>query len=96
MRELLYLAVTKIGTDEIGIPKVNEETALQNILNTAYAWAGILCVLVIIIAGILYVLSAGDASKIKKAKDAITGAVVGLIFVLLAFAITAFVMGRIS
>jgi hypothetical protein len=44
----------------------------------------------------MYVLSAGDSSKVKKAKDAIMGAVIGLIFILLAYTITAFVMGRIG
>lgn len=96
MKQLLYSAVTKLNPDAVGVPKVSEDSALQNILNTAYTWAGIVCVIVLIIAGLLYVTSAGDASKVKKAKDAIMGAVVGLVFILLAYTITAFVMGRIG
>lgn len=95
MNNLMYLAV-KINPNDVNVPRVDEDAALQNILNTTYTWAGIICVLVIVIAGIMYVLSAGDASKIKKAKEAIVGAVVGLAVVLLAYTITAFVMGRIN
>jgi uncharacterized BrkB/YihY/UPF0761 family membrane protein len=95
MKNILYTAVTKISPDDINVPRVDADTALQNILNTAYTWAGIICVIILIIAGIMYVLSAGDSSKVKKAKDAIMGAVIGLIFILLAYTITAFVMGRI-
>lgn len=96
MKNILYTAVTKISPDDINVPRVDEDTALQNILNTAYTWAGIVCVIILVIAGIMYVLSAGDSSKVKKAKDAIMGAVIGLIFILLAYTITAFVMGRIG
>jgi uncharacterized BrkB/YihY/UPF0761 family membrane protein len=96
MKNILYTAITKISPDDINVPRVDEDTALQNILNTAYTWAGIVCVIILVIAGIMYVLSAGDSSKVKKAKDAIMGAVIGLIFILLAYTITAFVMGRIG
>lgn len=96
MKNILYTAVTKISPDDINVPRVDEDTALQNILNTAYTWAGVVCVIILVIAGIMYVLSAGESSKVKKAKDAIMGAVIGLIFILLAYTITAFVMGRIG
>jgi uncharacterized BrkB/YihY/UPF0761 family membrane protein len=96
MKNILYTAITKISPDDINVPRVDEDTALQNILNTAYTWAGVVCVIILVIAGIMYVLSAGESSKVKKAKDAIMGAVIGLIFILLAYTITAFVMGRIG
>lgn len=93
---LTYFAA-KLGLDEIGAKGSVLETEgglLSGILNTAYIWAGIICVAIIVVAGILYVVSAGDASKVKRAKDAIVGSVIGLMVIIFAFVITQFVMGR--
>lgn len=85
---------TRINPGDVGVPTVDANSAIANILNTIYAWAGIVAVLVIIIAGFMYVTSAGNAATVKKAKDAILGAVIGLVVVIMAFAITTFVLGR--
>lgn len=86
----------KIAPSEIGIqdPVRSADSALLNILNTTYLWAGIVCVAVIIIAGYFYVISNGNAANIKRGKDAIMGAVIGLIVIILAFTMTQFVIGR--
>ena len=57
-------------------------------------WAsGIISVLMIIIGGFMYVLSAGDQAKVTKAKDTVLYAVIGLVVTLLAFSIVKFVLG---
>lgn len=85
----------KINPSEIGLTATKgADTLLQNVLNAAYLWAGIICVIVIIVAGFYYVTAAGNAQAITKAKNAIFGAVIGLVVIILAFAITAFVVGR--
>ncbi|MDB5186547.1 MAG: hypothetical protein JWM07_19 [Candidatus Saccharibacteria bacterium] len=98
MSILTYVAeaAQKIDPSLIGIndPVKNSDTAMLNILNTVYLWAGIVCVIVIIIAGFIYVTSNGNAANIKKGKDAIMGAVIGLVVVIMAFTITQFVLGR--
>ena len=58
-----------------------------------YFWAGVVAVVVIIAAGFFYVTSSGNPQQLTRAKNAIMGAVVGLIVVLLAFSITAIVLG---
>lgn len=85
----------RLDLNQVNVPTVTPDSAVQTILNTVYIWAGIICVVIIIVAGFMYVTSAGNAASVKKAKDAITGAVIGLIFIMLAFAITAFVIGRL-
>lgn len=87
--------IPKLNAPSLGVPQLDPGAALHNGLNTAYTWAGIICVIIIIVAGFMYVTSSGDAAKVKKAKDAILGAVIGIIVILMAFAITAFVMGRL-
>lgn len=52
---------------------------------------GILAVVMIVIGGIFYVISAGDAVKIQRAKNTILYAVVGLAISLLAYTIVYFV-----
>lgn len=98
MKFLNLLAETsvKITPRDIGIddPVTSADGTFLNLLNTAYMWAGIVCVIVIIIAGFYYVLSNGNAANIKRGKDAILGAVIGLVVVILAFTITQFVIGR--
>ncbi len=91
--QLQYLAV-KINPDDVGIPDNTADSVFSGGLNAVYFAGGIACVIVIIVAGILYSLSAGDSNQIKVAKNAILYAVVGLVVILMAFAITAFVIGQ--
>lgn len=92
----LFAVSGKIDPKDIGItdPVKNADTLVSNFLVPVYTWAGIVCVVVIIIAGYFYVTSSGNASSVTRAKDAIFGAVIGLIVILAAFIITQFVIGR--
>lgn len=78
------------------IPRMSAEAILSSVLNTVYLVTGIVAVIVIIIAGYMYVTSSGDSAVVTKAKGAITYAVVGLVVIILAFAITWFVVGRFA
>lgn len=94
-----YELLTKFGLtqDEIGYQSIlTSDNALQKILDLVYMWAGIVAVLVIVIAGLLFITSRGDANQMKRSKDAIRGAVIGLIVVMVAFAITRFVIGGVQ
>lgn len=91
---LMNFAINKINSGDAHIPAVVANDAqLTNILNTVYTVAGIIGVIVIIIAGFLYTTSGGDASNVQKAKNAILYAVIGLIVIMLAFVITNYVIG---
>jgi hypothetical protein len=85
------------GKDEINnISTLSGDEILQNGLNIVYFAAGAAAIIVIIIGGIMYATSSGDASGITKAKNQIVYAVVGLVIVLAAFAITNLVIGGLS
>lgn len=91
------LAKTTINPNEVGIPVVNiSNSTVGTLLNTVYFWAGIVAVIVIIIAGFIFVTSNGDANKISRAKQAILGSVIGLVVIMLAFVITQFVIRGVS
>lgn len=66
---------------------------MKTIINVILTILGTIAVIMIIIGGIRYTTSNGDASQIKSAKDTIMYAVVGLVVAILAFAIVNFVIG---
>lgn len=72
------------------------ENSLQQVVSALLFLIGAISVIVIIIAGIMFTVSAGDPGRAKKAKDAILYAVVGLIVALLGYAIVAFVVQNIN
>lgn len=92
MNHLIYLAA--LTANEAGVEKINANSVVTGVLNTVYFAAGVTAVIVIIISGMFYIISQGDASKIKRAKDGVLYAVVGLVIVLMAFILTNYVIGR--
>ena len=78
------------GTDQGS--KEDFSNALQGILNGIIASLGLVAVIIIVIGGVMYMTSAGDAGKLQKAKTTILSAAIGLIICVLAFAIVNFVI----
>lgn len=77
-----------------GIPKAQADASqLASIFAGVLLLAGAFCVLFIVLGGVQYIISQGDAAKIKKAKDSIMYAVVGLVVVAVAFFIVQLVIG---
>lgn len=68
------------------------EGTIIGIINAVIGVLGLVAVGVIIIGGINYMTSSGEAAKVKKAKDTILYGVIGLIICVLAFAIVNFVI----
>lgn len=72
----------------IGYQGVNDPQASTNsLLNTFFFWAGVAAMAVLVIAAFVYVTSQGDSSKVAQAKNAIIGAVAGVVLVILSAAI---------
>ena len=65
---------------------------VQNIVNAIILVLGTVAVVFIVIGGVQYMMSTGDPSKTKKAKDTILYACIGLIICVLSFAIVNFVI----
>ena len=72
------------------------EATIGNIIQAVIGILGLACVVIIIIGGIGYMTSSGDAGKVKKAKDTILYGVIGMIICVLAFAITTFIITAIN
>jgi uncharacterized iron-regulated membrane protein len=69
---------------------------IGSIVQVALILVGTVFMLLIIYGGYMWMIARGDTEKVKKAKDIITSAVIGLFIVLAAYAITNFVLGAIT
>ena len=63
------------------------------IINLLLFIIGAIAVIMVIIGGLRYVLSGGDANAVTSAKNTILYAIVGLAIAILAYAIVNFVVG---
>jgi hypothetical protein len=66
----------------------------SSLINDVIYVAASISVLMIVIGGLRYTLSGGDAAGTRGAKDTIIYAVVGLVISMTAFALVNFVIGR--
>src|SRR4051812_5235589 len=67
-----------------------------SITNTLIFLVGAISVIMIVIGGLRYVTSNGDAKAVEGAKNTITYAVIGIIVAIAAFAIVSFVVKQIK
>ena len=81
----------KTSTDPIAGPN----GILINVANLIAIIAGIVLVIMLIVAGIRYITSSGDSNGIQKAKDTIMHALIGLIVIVFARTLIAFLVSRI-
>ncbi len=66
-------------------------TKIGSIIEIVLSFIGVIFLLLMIYAGINWMTSSGNEEKVKKSKELITNAIIGLIIVLAAYAITAFI-----
>lgn len=92
---LTWFAV-KLDANKVGVEKINADTAITTVLDTVYLWGGTIAVLVIVIAGFIFVLSRGDAQQVTRARNAIIAAAAGLIIILAAFVVTHYILGNVG
>lgn len=90
-------AVTPFSIENYG-GQVGLGTAdLKSAVISAIAWvlgiASLVSVVMVILGGFLWLTSAGNEEKLEKAKKTISSAVVGLVLVIISWAIVIFVAG---
>ena len=104
MKELIKFAKTNSGYN--GFNGINTGTnsiggdgdlggSIVGILNGVIGILAAVCVVIIVLGGVQYMTSAGDAGKVKKAKDTILYAVIGLVVCALAATIVNFVIKNV-
>jgi cytochrome bd-type quinol oxidase subunit 2 len=72
-------------------PNVTVGLVVAGVIKTFLALLGVIFVVLIVVAGYNWMTAAGEEEKINKAKDTIKSAIIGLIIIVAAYAITYFV-----
>ena len=90
----LFIAAQQL-VQPTGLPKAeaNQDT-ITTLLNIAFVIIGALAFLMILIAGLRYVMAQGDPGKVAEAKNMVLYSLIGLIIAALAATIVNFVLGR--
>lgn len=95
-----YAAELNLGLSQveqvIDLPTSDVRVVIAKIINVALGFLGIAVVLLILYGGFVWMTAGGDEKKIETAKKIITNAVIGLIIIVLSFAISSFVLSRLQ
>lgn len=73
----------------------NLATTVATVIKAVLALVGTIFLVLTIYAGVLWMTAQGEETKIEKAKETIKASVIGLIVIMSAYAITAFVTSRL-
>jgi hypothetical protein len=76
-------------------PITGTKGVLLKVANILAWFGGAIAVVMVIFAGFNYVTSAGDAAKVKRAKDIILYALVGLVVIVVSRVIVIFVINKV-
>jgi hypothetical protein len=79
-----------------GLPDPSTDNTIETVLSFVFGLLAVICVIVIIIAGIQFVISGGEPQKVAKARQAILYAVIGLIVAVFSTVIVGFIAGRLT
>lgn len=77
-------AATDVGLQFTSIPNV-----IKNGIQILVGVAGVIFFVMLVVGGIQYAMSGGDKAAAQAAKDRITNALIGIVIVAVAFALTA-------
>lgn len=69
---------------------------IGGLINVFLSVLGIIFVVLVVYAGYLWMTASGEATKVDKAKKLLGQAVIGLVLIVSAYAISAFVIDKVS
>jgi len=86
---------TQDVNDGIVLGNKDPRTMITQIINVLLTLLGIVAVVIVLLGGFKWMTAGGNEDVIKKAKSRITSAVIGLVIVLFAYGITAFIFNNL-
>lgn len=72
------------------------QTAIGQIIGLALSFVGVIFLLMMIVGGFMWMTAGGNEDQTGKAKKILTSAIIGLVLIFAAYAITAFVTGTLG
>lgn len=92
-------AQVETGLNEVGatvvLPSTDPRVIVARVINVALGLIGLVLLVLILYAGFTWMTAGGDAEKIDRAKKTLRNAIIGLVIVLSAWAITTFVINSL-
>ncbi len=96
MNFTIFRILSAVGLDTNNLPNSGGSDAPQSMLSTVlvivFSTLGAVSLLMVVLSGLRYTMSAGDPQKMSQAKNAIIYALVGLAIALSGFSIVTFVV----
>ncbi len=80
----------------MGLPDTDPRIIFARLVHSAMGFVGIVMVLMILWSGWLFMTSGGDDDQTKRAKMTFFNAIIGLIIMLSAYSVVAFVLNALS
>lgn len=91
-----YLNQVGQKSEVSGLARANIYDVVARLINIIISLLGTVLLGYLLFAGYLWMTAQGDDKQVQRAKDMIKNAIIGLVIVAAAFAITNFVLGRLS
>ena len=82
--------------NQVNDPITGANGILMKVVNLLSIAAGVIAVVMIMVAGIKFVTSGGESNKVSSAKNTILYSVVGLVVIVLARTVIAFVINKVG
>ena len=79
----------------VGLPEAGLSSVIGSVIGGVLSFVGVIFLVLMIYGGLLWMTAAGNGQNVTKAKDIIISSVIGLIIVTSAYAITAFIGGKL-
>lgn len=93
---VLALTVSETGLEatagEANLPEADFTQVVGRIIGAAFSLIGVIFLLLLIYGGLLWMTSRGNEEIVKRAKELIISAVIGLLIVIAGYAISTFVI----
>lgn len=90
------LGLAPIGSDVTGLTDQDVRTTAGKVIKVALTLLGTIMLVLVIYAGFLWMTAGGNEDQIGKAKSILSAAVVGIVIILSAYAITDFVISQLA
>jgi len=72
------------------------EIGASQIINVILSFLGVIFLVLMVYAGVLWMMAQGNEKNVEKAKGIITGSIIGLIIIAAAYAISYFILDLVS
>lgn len=83
------------NTAGYGGTNTNLPTIIGRVIKVVLSLLGLVAMVLIVVAGVQWMTSAGNEDKIKAAKKLMTSALIGMVIIILAYALTNFIISKL-